>query len=256
MRDAFDNRRQIEATLGQELRAADENLAAVGLRDDAFAGNGVKGQYLRRCDAALEGGVHYCLCERVLGRRFRRRSGSKHHLVFDGNGTPLNVILTGANRHDSTQLMPLLDGMPAIGGQRGRPLRRPGHVQADCAYDCEHYRRVLRGQRIIPQIGKHCSQHGRHLGARCRVVERTFAWLHQFRRLRVRYERRSDMHQGFPRLGCAIICWMENFTQGLARSISILLDAFSSANAGTAVLDPRREQAQPRLTFTAANQTV
>src|SRR6476661_5363995 len=40
----------------------------------------------------------------------RRKAGSKHHLLVDAAGTPLNVILTGANRHDSTQLMPLLDG--------------------------------------------------------------------------------------------------------------------------------------------------
>jgi hypothetical protein len=40
-----------------------------------------------------------------------------------------------------------------------------------------------------------------------RAVERTFAWLNQFRRLRVRYERRADMHEPFLSLGCAMICW-------------------------------------------------
>ena len=39
------------------------------------------------------------------------------------------------------------------------------------------------------------------------VVERTFAWLHRFRRLRVRDERRADLHQAFLDLGCALICW-------------------------------------------------
>jgi hypothetical protein len=39
------------------------------------------------------------------------------------------------------------------------------------------------------------------------VVERTFAWLNQFRRLRVRYEKRADIHEGLLLLGCAIICW-------------------------------------------------
>lgn len=43
----------------------------------------------------------------------------------DGNGTPLNVILTGTNRHDSTQLMPLLDGMAPIAGRRGHRLAAP-----------------------------------------------------------------------------------------------------------------------------------
>jgi Transposase DDE domain len=39
------------------------------------------------------------------------------------------------------------------------------------------------------------------------VVERTFAWMNQFRRLRVRYEKRADIHEAFLSLGCALICW-------------------------------------------------
>ncbi len=39
------------------------------------------------------------------------------------------------------------------------------------------------------------------------VVERSFAWLNQFRRLRVRYEKRADIHEAFLFLGCALICW-------------------------------------------------
>jgi DDE family transposase len=38
------------------------------------------------------------------------------------------------------------------------------------------------------------------------VVERTFAWLSQFRRLRVHYEKRADIHDAFLSLGCALIC--------------------------------------------------
>jgi transposase len=128
-------------------------------------------------------------------------------LLVDADGVPLNVILTGANRHDTTQLLPLLDGVPQIAGRRGRPLRRPERVQADRGYDCEERRRILRRRRIVPQIAKRRTAHGSHLGVTRWVVERTFAWLHQFRRLRVRYERRADMHEGFLRLGCAIICW-------------------------------------------------
>jgi transposase len=39
------------------------------------------------------------------------------------------------------------------------------------------------------------------------VVDRTFAWLNQFRRLRVRYEKRADLHEALLSLGCALICW-------------------------------------------------
>jgi hypothetical protein len=37
-------------------------------------------------------------------------------------------------------------------------------------------------------------------------VERTVSWLHQFRRLRIRYERRADVHAAFLTLGCSLIC--------------------------------------------------
>ena len=38
-------------------------------------------------------------------------------------------------------------------------------------------------------------------------AERTFAWFNQFRRLRVRYDKRADIHEAFLSLGCALICW-------------------------------------------------
>ena len=44
------------------------------------------------------------------------------------------------------------------------------------------------------------------LGRHRWVVERTFAWLDQFRRLTIRYERRHDIHDAFLSLGCSLIC--------------------------------------------------
>ncbi|MFN2466961.1 MAG: transposase, partial [Gaiellaceae bacterium] len=45
------------------------------------------------------------------------------------------------------------------------------------------------------------------LGRERWVVERTIAWLHQHRRLRVRYERRADIHEAFLYLGASLICF-------------------------------------------------
>jgi len=36
------------------------------------------------------------------------------------------------------------------------------------------------------------------------VVERTLSWLHQYRRLRIPNERRSDIHQAFLDIGCLL----------------------------------------------------
>ncbi|GAA2595895.1 hypothetical protein GCM10009863_06420 [Streptomyces axinellae] len=51
----------------------------------------------------------------------RRKTGSKHHLLCDGRGTPLKVITTAANVNDVTQTLALVDGIPPVAGQRGRP---------------------------------------------------------------------------------------------------------------------------------------
>ncbi|MFD8565133.1 IS5 family transposase [Streptosporangium canum] len=136
----------------------------------------------------------------------RGRPGSKHHLIVDAHGTPLAVSLTGGNRHDVTQLIPLLETIPPIRGLRGRPRRRPKHLYADRAYDYDIYRRLLRRRGITPVIARRGTPHGSGLGRVRWVVERTFAWLHQFKRLRIRYERRADLHQGLLELACSIIC--------------------------------------------------
>jgi transposase len=56
-------------------------------------------------------------------------------------------------------------------------------------------------------LARRGTPHGSGLGVYRWVVERTLAWLHQFRRLRTRYDRRADIHEGFLALGCSLICW-------------------------------------------------
>ncbi|KQW12686.1 transposase [Streptomyces sp. Root369] len=136
----------------------------------------------------------------------RARPGSKHHLIVDRHGTPLAVTLTGGNRHDVTQLLPLLDAVPAIRGPRGRPRRKPRRLYADRGYDFDKYRRLLWKRGIKPMIARRGVAHGSGLGKVRWVVERAFAWLHQFKRLRIRYERRADLHQGLLELACCLIC--------------------------------------------------
>ena len=117
-------------------------------------------------------------------------------MITDAKGIPLAAILTGANRHDVTQLLPLIEAIPPVRGKRGRPRRRPDQVQGDRGYDSEPHRQTLRALGVIPVIAKRFTEHGSGLGVHRWVVERTLAWLHQFRRLRIRYERRADIHVG------------------------------------------------------------
>jgi transposase len=76
-------------------------------------------------------------------------------------------------------------------------------------------RRRLRRRGIQSKIAKRGVPHGSDLGKVRYVVERTFARLHGMRRLRVRYERRADIHEGFLKPGVCVIalrhairlCW-------------------------------------------------
>ena len=137
----------------------------------------------------------------------RGRPGSKHHLIVDAGGIPLAVTLAGGNRNDVTQLLPLVDAIPPIRGLVGRPRRRPGQLLVDRAYDYDIYRRQLRDRGITPRIARRGVAHGSGLGKQRWVVERSFAWLHAFKRLRTRYERRADIHLGLMQLACALICY-------------------------------------------------
>jgi transposase len=137
----------------------------------------------------------------------RRKKGSKHHLLTEANGLPLAVRLTGANRHDVTQLLALVNAVPAVGGKPGRRVSRPKSLYADRASHSEMHSILLWSKGIEPRIAQRGAPHGSGLGKVRWVVERTLSWLHQYRRLRVRYERRADLHQAFLTLGCALICW-------------------------------------------------
>lgn len=137
----------------------------------------------------------------------RRKKGSKHHLLTDGHGTPLAATLTAANRHDVTQLLPLLDAIPPVRGKVGRPRRRPDTLYADRAYDSAPHREQLRRRGIRPRLARRNTEHGSGLGAIRYVAEQSQALLHQFKRLRTRYDIRDDIHESFLDLACCVICW-------------------------------------------------
>ena len=137
----------------------------------------------------------------------RARTGSKHHLIVCGAGNPLASALTAANVNDITPSLGLVDAIPPVRGRRGRPRQRPERLLGDRAYDSKHNRRELRARGIQAKIARRGSPHGSGLGRERWVVERSISWLHQYRRLRVRYERRDDIHEAFMSIACSLICF-------------------------------------------------
>lgn len=137
----------------------------------------------------------------------RAKRGSKRHLICDARGVPLAVLLTGANRNESQEALALVDAVPPLQGERGRPRYRPDCVVGDRGYDAVGIPHGLRTRGILPLLAMRRTAHGSGLGRWRWVIERTFAWLNQFRRLRVRYDKRADIHEAFLSLACALICW-------------------------------------------------
>jgi transposase len=139
----------------------------------------------------------------------RGKLGTKRHLVVDQMGLPLAVTVSGANVHDSKMLEATVDAISPVRlphRQRGRPRKRPTKLHADKGYDYPRCWGALRARSIIPCIARRGIESSERLGRYSWVVDRTLSWLNRFRRLKVRYERRSDMHQAFLLLGCALIC--------------------------------------------------
>lgn len=135
----------------------------------------------------------------------RAKTGSKHHLLTCGNGLPLVVELTAANVNDHLALPGLLNKVPPLRGRVGRPRTRVKALVADKGYDYPATRAELAKRRITAYIPRRGTRD--NVQPIRWVVEQTLALLHQFRRLAVRWERRTDIHHGFLTLGAALICY-------------------------------------------------
>ena len=132
-------------------------------------------------------------------------------MVVDAHGIPLAVRLSAANVNDVTLFETMVEAIEPIKRPLGRPRKRPAKWHADKAYAAQRCRDYLRRRGIACRIARKGIESSERLGRHRWVVERTLAWLNQFRRLTVRYERRASIHQAFLDLGCALICW--NFLQ-------------------------------------------
>lgn len=127
-------------------------------------------------------------------------------VVADGQGVPLACLTASASPAEVTLAEDALAEVP-----RGEGLTP---LIADRAYDSDKFRTNLRAKgwdlvcphrkgRVRP-----ATQDGRKLRRYRRrwKIERTISWLHNFRRLVVRYEYYSNVYQAFILLACIMIC--------------------------------------------------
>ena len=84
----------------------------------------------------------------------RRKSGSNHHLICDGKGTPLTVVTTAANVNDVTQALVPVGAAPPVADRVGHPRKRPDALLGDKGYDSAAVRRELRHRGVLPVISR------------------------------------------------------------------------------------------------------
>jgi len=134
-------------------------------------------------------------------------------VVVDGQGVPLGSQLTSASPAEVKLAESTLDAVSVPRGGRGRPQKRPLRVIADRGYDSDPLRgRLLnRGLLLIAPHRKNRRAPSLNDGRILRryrkrwKVERTFAWLGNYRRLVVRYDRHLHMYRAFFHIACALI---------------------------------------------------
>ena len=129
---------------------------------------------------------------------------------MDGRGVPLSIIVTGANRHDVSQLTTVLD---AIVVQRlSPPERRSKHLCADAGYTGTTARATIDEHGYIGHVkgrGQEAKEKRRHPTKRARrwIVEVAHSWFNRFRKLLVRYEKLECSFLGLNHLAAAIIAF-------------------------------------------------
>jgi IS5 family transposase len=127
--------------------------------------------------------------------------------VVAAQGLPLGATHTAASEHDRVPVEGLIAALPPIAPPAGYRRTRPDKVQADKGYDVPRCRAFLRRRGSTPRMARRGGASSEKRGRHRWVVDRTQAWLHRFRRLPIRYERREDIHAAFLTLACALICF-------------------------------------------------
>jgi len=144
----------------------------------------------------------------VLGQipRTGGKKGSKRHLLVDGRGVPLSIVVTGANRHDVSQLDAVLKWRVVS------PLmeNEEEHLCADAAFAGDRPREKMIAAGYTPHVrsrGEEKLEKVTIPGFKARrwVVEACHSWLNRFRKLTIRYEKRDDTHIALTHLAAAII---------------------------------------------------
>jgi transposase len=134
-------------------------------------------------------------------------------VLIDGQSIPLGGQFTSASPAEVSLAESTLAKVRVPCWGRGRPCQKPKRVITDRAYDSNPLREQIR-KRGIELLVPHrrnrqrwWRQDGRQLRRYRRrwKIERTFAWLQNYRHILVRHDRILSLYQGLFHLACLMI---------------------------------------------------
>ncbi len=147
----------------------------------------------------------------------KKGKGTKWMLIVDGNGLPLGFHLDRANTAEVKLAELTLDSV-RVCRPKGRPKQRPAKLVADRGYDSSDFRRLLRRRGIgmcipprrrpkswRPRLGRPVVARPDEYRQRYKV-ERSFAWLDNYRRLLIRWEHLFGVYHSFFAFGVMVLC--------------------------------------------------
>mgnify|MGYP003740597389 CR=1 FL=1 len=123
-------------------------------------------------------------------------------MLADANGIPLAIVVTGANRHDVTQLGNVLDSVKVAS-----PDAIQQFLYADKGYDGEPAQKIIYEKGYFPRVIRKRKEPGRPFKNRRWIIEVVHSWYNRFRKLLTRYEKYTSSYLALMHLASAIICW-------------------------------------------------
>lgn len=128
-------------------------------------------------------------------------------MLTDATGIPLAIRITPANWRDETQVLSLLQAMPAIPDRRGHLRRKPRVLYGDRGYGFPQTIAAVRQRGIVSKLAPRGAPHGSGLGAKRYVVEGTLCAFGHCRRLKICYEKCGEHFQAFHDLASVLLCY-------------------------------------------------
>jgi putative transposase len=131
-------------------------------------------------------------------------------LLTEGQGVPIGLTITGANRHDMKLVRATLESIVIE-----RPQPTPEQMQNLCldkGYDYAEVRAIVTEFGFTAHIrsrGEEAKAIAQEAGKKARrwVVERTHSWMNRFRRILVRWEKKPENYIALLHFACALIAY-------------------------------------------------